>query len=788
MKKRLRIAVRTLVEAVLRAGDLDVRFTLPGRSVEGIRAHRQIQKNRPEGYEAEVPVSMEVETAEVNLLVGGRIDGVFETDGTIVIEEIKTTTGDLSRFASTPHPCHWGQAKVYAYLLACDRRVPELSVRLTYYQLDTAKVLELVERFTVDELQTFFKGLIQRYVAWISKIARWHLLRDESIDSLDFPFARYRTGQREMAVAVYRALRDRRQALIQASTGIGKTVAVLFPALKAMARGSVDRIFFLTARDTGKFAVLDTLNFLEEKGLRTKRLALTAKEKICFCTEATCNPDVCPYAKGHFDRLPAAMEVAFARDNLDRNTITTVARAYDVCPFEMSLALAQWSDCIVCDYNYAFDPRVYLRRFFDEENGEYAFLVDEAHNLVDRSREMFSARLKKSSFLSLRKAVKSHLPSVYRTSGKINAWMNKVRRSTASGSAGYGDFASNTEKPEGLEHLLFDFLRVAGRWLSKNEPASYREIVLTVYFETAGFLRAWERFDDHYVTCYRNSEKDYTVKLFCLDPSRHIKSALERSRATVFFSATMMPAHYFQDVFGCEPTAMKIAIPSPFPQKHLQVLIAHKISTYYAQRETSVAPIVELVHAFIHGKRGNYLTFFPSYAYMTMVAERFQDKVPRVQTVVQTPGMDEEARLTFLSHFSEQNRHAIVGFAVMGGIFGEGIDLVGDRLSGAIIVGVGLPAIDPERELIRSYFDKRGTGFDFAYKFPGIIRVLQAVGRVIRTDQDRGTVLLVDQRFGRNDYKELLPKHWPVFFVHSKKEVHRRVNRFWSAVKGQPCR
>lgn len=765
------------MDVVLRAGDLDMRFGLPGRPLEGIRAHQKIQRQRPEGYRAEVPVSMEVETADLILVVAGRIDGVVESDRTVIVEEIKSTTKDLKTIEKTPDPCHWGQAKVYAYLLARVQELKTVIVRLTYCHLDTGDTLERVEEFTRDDLEIFFQELIDRYLKWATTLVRWRHLRNAAILSADFPFMPYRTGQRSMAVAVYRTLRDGGQAIIQASTGIGKTMAVLFPAIKTLGEGHTDRIFFLTARNTGKASAINALNILQEAGLRLKRVSLTAKDQICFCPEATCNPESCSYASGHFDRLPEALDDAFLRDNLDRSAIEAVAQSHGVCPFELSLELSRWADCIICDYNYAFDPRVYLKRFFEEENGAYAFLVDEAHNLVDRSREMFSADLRKSDFLELRRAVKNYLPGVYRAAGKINTWMLDVRKRIQQA----GGFQYEAQLPEGLEPLLRVFLKVAERWLAKNQSTPYREIVMDRYFETSGFLRVWDQFDDSYVTCRQATGKELQVKLFCLDPSSHLKSALRRSRSVIFFSATMTPARYFQGILGCEPAAAMLAIPSPFPRKNLKVFIASGISTYYAQRKQSVDRIVALVRSFIHPKIGNYLCFFPSYEYMAMVVDRFVESGGDTQILVQAREMDDTGRARFLDRFSTQNDQTMVGFAVMGGIFGEGIDLVGERLSGAVIVGVGLPAICPERDLIRRYFDRRGTGFDVAYRFPGINRVLQAAGRVIRTDQDRGVLLLVDQRFCRPSYKGLLPDQWETAVVGSERQLENRLKRFWSS-------
>ena len=585
MKERHPIAVTTLVAAVLRSGDLDVRFSSPGRSLDGIRIHRDIQRRRPAGYQAEVPVSLEVETQDLVLAVGGRIDGVFEEEGGTVVEEIKSTTRELTDLEDRSDPCHWGQAKAYAYLLARERKLEKVGVRLTYCHVDSKETLERDETFTLGELESFFKDLIDGYLAWATTQVRWRQLRNTTIDELDFPFSSYRTGQRTMAVTVYRTLRDGGQALIQAATGIGKTMAALFPAIKTIGSGDTDRIFFLTARNTGKAAAITALNLLQEKGLRLKRVCLTAKDHICFCPDAACSPDLCEYAKGHFDRLSDALQDAFAHDNLDREAIEAVARDHRVCPFELSLELACWADCIVCDYNYAFDPRVYLRRFFDEESGAYVFLVDEAHNLVDRSREMFSATLSKSAFLELRRAVKTDLPAVYRTAGKINTWMLAARKQAAA----CGEFQSDPRPPDGLEPLLRAFLRTSERWLAKNRPSPWRELLLEVYFAASAFCRVLERYDDCYVSCYTAAGKNLEIKLFCLDPSTQLKAALQRGRGAVFFSATLTPPGYFQEIFGCDADAAKLGIGSPFPRDNLQVLVADSVSTFmFSAKKASI--------------------------------------------------------------------------------------------------------------------------------------------------------------------------------------------------------
>ncbi|MDL2274510.1 ATP-dependent DNA helicase [Desulfosarcina sp. OttesenSCG-928-G10] len=778
MKEKYQVPVRLLVEYGLRTGDLETGFSLPGRSLEGIRIHQRIQRQRPSHYQAEVFISGEVKTPDVHLVISGRMDGLLETPDQTLVEEIKSTTRDLSALEKTPDPCHWGQARIYACLVARQKNLSAVTLQLTYVHLDTGDVLELRETHSRESLDAFFDTQVETWLNWAKTLSSWRRIRNQSIGALSFPFSRYRPGQREMAVAVYRSLRDGGEALIQAATGIGKTLAALFPAVKLLGEGKTDRIFFLTARNTGKISAENALNQLQDTGLRLKRVTLTAKDTICFFPEAGCDPELCPCAKGYFDRLRAAVADAFAKDRIDRAAIESVAGSHQVCPFEFSLALSQWADCIIGDYNYAFDPSVYLRRYFDEEEGQYAFLVDEAHNLVDRARDMFSAELEKDVFLELPHRVTPHLPSVGRAMEKISDWMAEKQKTVQDA----GGFLSDDLLPDGLDRMLVNFSRATEKWLAKNQPALFREDLLQCYFQVMAFLRVWEVFDTCYVTCYQTTENGFLIRLFCLDPSQNLKMALKRCHSAIFFSATLTPADYFQRIFGCDAAATRLAIASPFPQRHLAVFIAATISTTYAHRNQSAEQVARMIQGFISARKGNYLCFFPSYAYMTMVLPYFSDLVDDAVVIqAQERDMNDAGRADFLAAFSSQNSHTLVGFAVMGGVFGEGIDLVGERLSGAVMVGVGLPAICPERELIRNYFGKDGAGFDFAYRYPGINRVLQAGGRVIRTDTDKGAILLIDQRFLAPAYARLLPGNWKAALVRTPSELCEKLRDFWAA-------
>jgi DNA excision repair protein ERCC-2 len=771
----LSIGVRDLVEFALLRGDLKVEFASAARAVDAIRLHQKIQVGRPAGYLPELTVSHRVDTPEVALRIDGRIDGVFEGAAVPVIDEIKTTRRHPEDCLREENPLHWGQAKIYAFIYAAERGLTEIGVQLTYARLDTGEIRETRRYFAVTELRRFFEEVAGRFLQWAAVISAWQRQRDASIRDLEFPFTAYRPGQQKMMEAVERTIQGNRRIFIQAATGIGKTMAVLFPAVRSIAERAGVKVFYLTARTTGRLAAEKASEELRQRGLRLKSLSLTAKEKACFNPESACSPDECAFAKGHYDRLPAARNAMFAEDAWTREAVAAASRQFQVCPFDFSLDLSLWADLIICDYNYAFDPKAYLRRFFLEQTGDYAFLVDEAHNLVDRSREMFSAELRKQPILDLRRAVKAVLPAVYRSLGKVNAWMLEARKRVEAAGAPTAERSA----PEDLYPHLRDFMGAAEKWLEKNEKSSFREELLERYFEAGGFLRVAEQFDESYAACYEALSNDLRVKFFCIDPSRQIGDALNRCRSAVFFSATLTPLDYFQTMLASE-SAEALTLPSPFPAENLAVFVADRLSTYYRHRDRTKTEVAHILRRIVQPHPGNYLLFFPSYRYMRMVLEMFMAAAPDIEIIVQEPGMTERRREEFLERFETDHPATLVGFAVMGGVFGEGIDLVGTRLCGAAIVGVGLPAVGLERELIRDYFAGRlDQGFEYAYMYPGINRVLQAAGRVIRTETDRGVVLLIDQRYGTEPYRALLPEHWSPLRIRHPEQLTVELQRFW---------
>ena len=777
MKKKLKIAVRDLVTYVLRSGDLSLEFSASTRPLEAVRIHQQIQQARPHNYRAEIAISHQIETERLTLTIGGRIDGIYPDTQPVLIEEIKTTALSLDHYVHNENPVHWGQVKCYAHIFDRTHDLDEIDTCLTYYKVDTGEMRSFRQHHGAKELELFFQDLVSKYLKWAEVLVDWETRRDDSIRRLEFPFTAYRQGQREMAVGVYRAIKNERQLLIQAATGIGKTMAAVFPAVKAIAEGIGSKIFYLTARTTGRLAAEKALEHLRQNKLRLKSLTITAKEKICFNQDAACNPEECQFARGHYDRVNEALKDIFCQDAFTRTAIEQVAQSYRICPFEFSLELSLLADCIICDYNYAFDPRVFLRRFFSEDSGDFTFLIDEAHNLVDRSREMFSAEIFKQPLLDLRRAIRREQPKIFKILGKINAWMVKARNKCVEIGTSYHE----KEPPQDLFPLLRSFLLTTENWLSRNIQTSYREELLDLFFQVSGFMRVAERFDESYVTCFEKIRKDLKLKLFCIDPSIQLKNALKRCNSAIFFSATMTPMAYFQQILGCDKNATRMILPSPFPAENLRLLIADRISTLYRQRENTKDKISQAICTLVKQKKGNYLIFFPSYDYLQMVYDKYASQLPDSDHVRQTPSMSESERLDFLQLFKQDNPRSLVGFAVMGGIFGEGIDLVGERLSGAIIVGVGLPGISLERELIREYFAvTRNAGFEFAYQYPGINRVLQAAGRVIRTEKDRGVVLLIDQRYATIRYRSLLLRQWSTARVQHDRWLAEELQDFWN--------
>lgn len=775
------LPVRSLVEFVMQSGDLTPGgFQRRDRAQLGTQGHRRVQRSRPEGYESEVEITCPIEGSDPPLVLRGRIDGVYVSASPVVIEEIKTTTLRLDLVAEDHNPLHWGQAKCYGYMLGRQQNLNGITIHLTYYQLDTHEEKTFERHFSSGELENFFSDLITPYLDWFQKVEVRHALRDRSIEQLNFPYEGYRPGQRDMAVAVYKTIRAADRAYIQSPTGVGKTIAALFPSVKALGSGLASRIFYLTAKTSGRLVAEKALDDMRRANLNLRSVTLTAKEKICFCPPVNCDPQVCVFARGYFDKVKQALGELDHHQAFTRPVIEEIARKYEICPFEFSLDLALWADCIICDYNYVFDPRVYLHRFFDFSTEPYIFLVDEAHNLPERARAMYSAEVDKASVLQIQRSLKPHLPLLAKKAGEINKLLLEKRKACQL----KGRTALiEQELPDALLTAIREFSRKAEEWLVLNQPAEFRQELLEFYFLCSNYLRTTEYFDSFYVSYFeRRGQADLIAKLFCIDPAPMLAAPLERGRSTIFFSATLLPMDYFTKLLTGAADHPKRIFESPFPRENACLLIHNKISTRYLKRAESYDAVADTITTVLNSHTGNYLVYFPSYDYLNEVVERVKPRLTGRQPIVQERGMAEEAREAFLAQFSSANDETLVGFAVMGGVFGEGIDLVGDRLIGVVVIGVGIPQLGLERDLIKEYFDREmGSGFAYAYQYPGFNRVLQATGRVIRTDTDRGVIVLIDERFTHGQYRQLFPAHWRGYqVVQTAQELEEQLTRFWS--------
>jgi len=776
----IKVSVRNLVEFVLMHGDLQPSSIGASRAQEAIKAHQMVQKTSGTSYVPEVTLSYLYLQEDLSLEIKGRADGIIKKESGECIDEIKTTSLDLSFIDESFSNLHWAQAQCYAYMYAVQEGLETMETQLTYFQLDTAQIKRFSKRFSLTELSVFFISLVKRYLTWARQLQAWSVLRDTSIRTMQFPFGTYRPGQRELAIAVYKTIKESQKLFAQAPTGIGKTMGTLFPALKAMAEGFTVQIFYLTAKTITRTVAEKAIHDLQKNGLAIKRLTLTAKRKLCFLPEAACLPEECSFAKGYYDRVRAAATDMFGEEAWTRQVIEEYAQKHSICPFEFSLEMANWADVVICDYNYVFDPRVYLRRFF-LDGGEYTFLVDEAHNLVERAREMFSAEVGKEAWLKLKRLTKDDNPRLTKSLAKVNAALVKEKKRCTEVS-GNGESVEK-EPPTKLIQALRHFVKEAEQFLKTNDQLLvWREQLVEQYFQALGFIRTADSYDERYVTTMQEARDDFRVKLFCLDPSMRLKEALGRGRAAVLFSATLSPMEYYMNVLGGEESSYKLKLASPFPAENLCLLINDRISTKFKQRAATYDLVADAIASVVEHKEGNYLVYFPSYDYMNEVYLRFREQHQQVRVICQTSGMEEEEREAFLATFATKPDQTLVGFALMGGIFGEGIDLIGDRLSGAIIVGVGLPQIGMEREIIRSYYETTSRqGYEFAYMYPGFNKVLQAVGRVIRTEEDRGIVLLIDERFSQMSYKRLFPEQWKkIRYGANTDSLRKKIGSFWA--------
>lgn len=850
-----RISVRNLVEFILRSGDItgasgtasDVNAML-----QGSRLHRLIQKNSGKNYMPEVSLMVDTtgtyDSESVDIRVEGRADGIIDNNGDITINEIKTMYADVTRFTA-PEDMHRNQAMCYAamyYLKHEHVNEDKISITITYCQITEATrysdlvLKEFREEVTREYALEWFRNLIDEYAKWVIWSLNWKKTRDESIKGMSFPYE-YRKGQFDLVKGVYLSILRKKLLFLQAPTGVGKTLSTVFPSVSSMGEGLTEKIFYLTAKTITRTVAEESVALLAAGGVRLRSVTITAKDKICILEKPECEPETCDRARGHYDRInDAVYDMLTHEENVSRELINTYAAKHNVCPFEMCLDVTTWSDMIICDYNYVFDPKVYLKRFFAEgEKNDYVFLIDEAHNLVERARSMYSARLTKELVAdvsdSIRKYVRKHggntgqysiydyidgsidntindpdnfvnevfgnsgenlrLPDEKTATGKkggneavrgITNALDRINRAMLEYKRGCDDF----EVMDSLDSFVLPLMRVLTPYEAflKDVLPLWRDYtntdnLLQLYFDIRFFLNIYELVDENYRIYMNYNEADeFCINLQCMDPSVNLKSYLARGRNAVFFSATLLPVRYYMEQLGGNSEDYAVYAESSFDTANQLVLAATDVSSRYTRRnETEYRKIGEYIQEFVSAKHGNYIVFFPSYKMMNDVLDSMPEEF---ECIVQQPGMNEEDREEFLGMFSNAVEEQLVAFCVMGGIFGEGIDLREDKLIGVVIVGTGLPMVGNERELYRNYYDKRcGRGFDYAYLYPGMNKVLQAAGRVIRTVTDRGSILLLDERFRDQQYRELFPREWNDIRYVNKESMKEQLAAFWGGGK-----
>lgn len=870
VKEKIRISVRSLVEFVLRHGDIDKRHQVsPDDAMqEGSRIHRMIQRRMGTEYQAEVPLKILFEEEGYFLTVEGRADGIIHHEDKVIIDEIKGTYRDPAKWKE-PLPLHLAQAKCYAYIYSFQKELPEIQVRMTYCHIPTEELRYFYIDYTFQELEQWFEELMDSYRKWADYSWRWKEIRQESIRGLEFPFP-YRDGQKELVANVYRTIYHKKKLFLEAPTGVGKTISTVYPAIQAVGQGMGDKLFYLTAKTITRTVAEDTLALLRQRGLRFKSVILTAKEKICFMEETECIPEYCPYAKGHYDRINDAIyDLLTSQESFSREKIEEYAEKHQVCPFEMCLDMSLFADAVICDYNYLFDPHVYLKRFFtDGAAGNYIFLIDEAHNLLERGREMYSAVLFKEQFLELRRELKQTIMSEISGRGKkadifgqmtlemtnmSEIWESaendfevidqfstdgaeegseedgepipagKSRGQSILVRQGYADkmiyqaekcnrqlltlkreceqcrivqeIDSFVQPLMRLQAVLDDYLGEP-----EEEQPAVREQLLDFYFEISHFLEIYELVDENYVKYTQLCDDgSFFLKLFCVNPGANLGRCMQRGRSSILFSATFLPIQYYKKLLGGEEEDYEVYARSVFNPARRALYIAEDVTSKYTRRsEEEYFNIARYIEEIVKNRHGNYMVFCPSYSFLRIVYEKYVENFGGEdrECIIQSESMSEADREKFLGRFRgnenvdlqthidmeiEEEDNILIGFCVLGGIFSEGIDLKNDSLIGAVIVGTGLPQVCFEREILKEFFDGDGeSGFDYSYRYPGMNKVLQAAGRVIRTVEDVGIIALLDERFLQFAYQRMFPREWEHFETVKVGTVAKRVERFWN--------
>ncbi len=777
MKKTIKISIRNLVEFIMRHGSIDNRYQGATKAIEGIRGHQKIQNTYGENDLKEVPLKHKITYENLEIEVEGRADGILKEGQRTIIDEIKTTTKDLLLIDEDTNPLHFAQAKCYGYIYSIQNDIKEIDIQITYYNIETKTTRILRNTYTIHQLEEFFFWLVDEYKYWAELQNSWINIRNKSIKSLKFPFENYRQGQRELAIRVYKSITDNRNCFVQAPTGTGKTISTLFPTIKAMGEEHTSKIFYLTAKTITREVAQNTISLMRKQDLDIKAVTITAKEKICKMDKVDCNPDYCPYAKGYFDRINNSLKDILNKYNdYSRENIDKISEEYKLCPFELSLDLTLLSDVIICDYNYVFDPKVSLKRFFDVKKTDYTFLIDEAHNLVDRAREMYSTTLEEDKFLKVKKSINKKEKRLIKVIEEVENYF-KDKYETLN----ILNEENLVEKEPPLEFcdILSSFLKFSDEYLSRNHEEN--EELKELYFDVHSFLSISDLYDKNYTTIYKSEFSSINIKLYCVNPSNVIIDKIKKAKSTTIFSATLIPMDYFLKMYGYSEEDFVVSLKSPFDTNNRLLMIGDNIATTYTRRNETSDEITDYIANCIKSKKGNYMVFFPSYKYMELVFDKIKINYPDINVSIQESNMSEKDKEIFINSFEEDNDIPHVAFCVLGGHFSEGIDLTYDKLIGVIIVGVGMPQIGIDRDIIKDMMNEDNKGFEYAYVYPGMIKVLQAAGRCIRTDKDKGVILLLDNRYSHKRYQSLFPYEWyPNIRVKNSDYISEYCKEFWS--------
>ena len=772
--KTYRIGVGEFVSFLFASGDLSSETFQNVSLLEGTKAHQYAQNLYTSADQGEVNIQHTCNINDEHITLSGRIDGVLLRNQTLILEEIKSTRKSIYDESFTFLTEHLAQLKVYAYMYMKNHHLTVVDGRLLYIQLSDYQMRDYDFKFYLQDLEVFIHDSLIDYLDWLHILNAHEISKNESIAKLTFPFQNYRRGQRELMNACYQTIRDEDTLFAIAPTGIGKTMATLFASLKSL-HDPYQKIFYVTAKTIGKKIAVDTLSLLKDKGLTSKVIEITSKDTTCFLEKRKCDPEFCPFAKGFFDRLKDATLDIFQNEQImHREVVERYAKKHVICPFEFSLYVSMFVDVIIADYNYVFDPRIHLIRYFDGSIYRPIVLVDEAHNMIQRSREMYSSTLVRSDFITLRKHASKLKPSIRHAVQKVlNAFSDYENNMLDR------HFVSYPHVDESFLDAVKNLLKKIEKSLKENPKYPKKYEVLETYFSMLSFVIIYEYYNDAYLTNVLRFDDDIALTMQCLDASSFIHDTIKNSiYGCVFFSATLHPIEYYQMLLT-EGHGETLKILSPFDHQRLKLIVAPYISTRYNDRQHSLYHVIEIIVSTISSKKGNYIIFFPSYQYLHQILELMP--LMDINIITQIKDMDQHERAQVVNLFKENTEKTQVAFFVMGGMFSEGIDYIGDMLSGVIIVGVGLPMISETNDQLRLYYeDKFEKGFDYAYQYPGMNKVIQAVGRVIRTETDYGVAILIDDRFISPSYRKLYPPEWKTYVsIKNTKQLTKILHDFW---------